>query len=243
MDLRLRFKPLDGGVRKVVIKLNTNGNSESLNLTGEGEIVENQDPIFAIDSDLAEFNTTIGTPQTKTIKISNIGKSDGVIASISKDKGLSEFNLDITLPLVLNVNQTLNLDFVFTPTAEGKIEDFWNFKNAKDEVIARIKLEGTALVNSVREIVELQEVKSYPNPANGEFKIEFNAVLGNNEVFEIIDLNGNILNKINISQSTNDKYLVLWNGTDFNGNKVGKGVYFGRINGSIQSNSVKLIVE
>lgn len=243
MDLRLRFKPTDGGNRKVIVKLITNGNNESINVSGEGEIVENQDPVFAVDTDLAEFNTTIGTPQTKTIKISNTGKSDGIIENATKDNNLTEFTLTQSLPLTLKVNESINLEFTFTPTNEGKIEDFWNFKNPKGDVIARIKLEGTALANSVRDLVELKEVKSYPNPTNGEFKIEFSAAIGNNDMFEIMDMNGNILNKISIIQSTNYKYTVNWNGTDMNGNKVSKGIYFGRINGSIQSNSVKLIID
>lgn len=254
MDLRIRFKPLDGGNRSVVIKLNTNGNSESINVSGEGAPGENNKAEFAVMSDLVEFNTFAGVQVTQKLKITNIGNIAGTINSFTKDKNIEEFSLITELPKTLNPSESIDLEFAFSPQAEGLFSDHWNFLDTENNVIARIKIEGISVINSIK-LITLNSVKAFPNPTqNGAINLEFNAELkdySENLTFEILDINGEIVNTFKLNNVNNNNtqnevnYQLNWDGYNSKNQKVGSGIYFGRLNSANNglSNVIKIVVE
>lgn len=72
-------------------------------------------------------------------------------------------------------------------------------------------------------------INIYPNPSQGEVRIEFNENLTNLNSIKIIDLNGNLIKSLNFDKIFNNN-LITWDCRDENGKIVPTGLYITEIN-------------
>lgn len=71
-------------------------------------------------------------------------------------------------------------------------------------------------------------ISNYPNPFNGSTTIEVSGDLPENQVLNIYDIAGRLVNDLPL----NDRGRVVWDGTDRNGAEVAAGIYFAKLSNS-----------
>jgi len=71
---------------------------------------------------------------------------------------------------------------------------------------------------------------NFPNPFNPETTISFSLAKDSNVTIEIFNIRGQKIRTLVSNYYQIGSYNVVWNGRDDNGNQVGSGIYFYRMN-------------
>jgi alpha-N-arabinofuranosidase len=98
----------------------------------------------------------------------------------------------------------------------------------------------TSGVNSLS-VKQLYLYNSAPNPFRNETSIKFEITRDQHVQLRILDVSGKVISVLVNKEFMVGKHVVKWNGTDKNGNKVGKGVYFYELSTSSRRIIKKLI--
>jgi hypothetical protein len=86
-------------------------------------------------------------------------------------------------------------------------------------------------------------LKVYPNPATDKVSFDFNIDTEGFTNLAIYDIYGKKIKEIISETLVNGSHTAEWNLTSQEGNKVGSGVYFGRLSNTEYSKSIKIIVQ
>lgn len=84
--------------------------------------------------------------------------------------------------------------------------------------------------------------QNYPNPFNPSTTINFNVPNFSDVKITIYDLNGKLVNTLVDDSFTSGSYNVVWNGDDFNGNKVAAGIYMYNLTSGENSITNKMVL-
>jgi len=241
LSVQFSFKPSALGNREVSIRFITNATTETIKLSGKG--VGDSNPSVTAENSNIEIKTIPGEAKSDKIVINNAGNTLVSIKEIIRNQNNAELTINATFPLDINAGGSREININFNPTMPINIQEEWTIKFT-NPIIADIKINinAKAEVLSIN-FIELKELTTYPNPTNGEFNVKFTADLTENINFEIIDINGNKVNNILVNSNGFGEYNLNWNAANFNGNKVGAGIYFGRLIGYGVSNTVKFTVK
>lgn len=241
LNIILRFKPSAIGDREVSLRFITNATTETIKLTGKGN--EKSIVDVSITNTNLVLKTVPGEAKSDKIIIKNTGNVDLTLNNILRSQTNSELTFDAVVPLIIKKGETKEINVNFNPTKSIKIEEEWtlSFDNSEIPQI-KVTINADAEVSSIN-FIELKEITTYPNPTNGEFNVKFTADLTENIRFEILDMNGNIVHNILLDAKGLAEYNLVWNATNFDGNKVSAGVYFGRLIGYGVSNTIKFTIK
>lgn len=241
LTVMLRFKPSAAGNREVSLRFITNATTETIKLTGNG--IEDSNPSVSVTNSNIVINTIPGEAKSDKIIINNTGNTPVSIKELIRSGNNAELTTDATFPLDINTGDSGEINVNFNPTMAVNLAEEWTIKFTNPAIAdVKININAKAEVASIN-FIELKELTTYPNPTNGEFNVKFSADLTQNINFEIIDINGNKVNNILVNANGFGEYNLNWNGTNLNGNKVGAGVYFGRLIGYGVSNTVKFTIK
>ena len=84
--------------------------------------------------------------------------------------------------------------------------------------------------------------QNYPNPFNPSTTINFNVPNFSDVKITIYDLNGKLVNTLVDDSFTSGSYNVVWNGDDFNGNKIAAGIYMYNLTSGENSITNKMVL-
>jgi len=99
--------------------------------------------LTATPSSLGFGTQALNTPVTLTVKISNVGTA---AATISQDTITGAgFSTGITVPIVLNPAQSVDIPVNFTPGAAGSTSGSLTLKSSTGTIILSVPLSGTGL--------------------------------------------------------------------------------------------------
>ena len=84
--------------------------------------------------------------------------------------------------------------------------------------------------------------QNYPNPFNPSTTINFNVPNFSDVKITVYDLNGKLVNTLVDASFTSGSYNVVWNGDDFNGNKVAAGIYMYNLTSGESSITNKMVL-
>ena len=120
------------------------------------------------------------------------------------------------------------------------------FANSNDESLTYSYNIGEVSINNDANSYSNIAINNYPNPFNPSTTISFSSDSFNDDEqiqIEIYNLKGQIIKQFSHVNVDQKKGSVVWNGDDENGNIVGSGVYFYRINSAnFSSKTQKMIL-
>ena len=90
----------------------------------------------------------------------------------------------------------------------------------------------------------VKNIMSFPNPSRGTVTISFQSLTTSRFSIKIYNTLGQFVSSIAENESANENEIVTrtWRGKNFNGNEVGSGVYFCRINLGGKSATEKIVI-
>ncbi|NWF49486.1 MAG: T9SS type A sorting domain-containing protein [Ignavibacteriaceae bacterium] len=146
-----------------------------------------------------------------------------------------------------SANQVTNFFSIDTSNAAGTLIAATGFKNLTDLAYTTSGTVGVDKNDLVKLPSDYELEQNYPNPFNPSTKIQYSLPVDANIRLSIYNILGETVKVlVNTSQKAG-KHSVLWNGDDYNGNKVSSGIYFYElradgINGSKYSQLKKMIL-
>ncbi len=96
--------------------------------------------------------------------------------------------------------------------------------------------------SSEAEKINFELMQNFPNPFNPTTNIQFNIEQPGNVNLKIYDITGKEVTTLINEEMNAGSHEVLWNGTDYNNNKVASGVYFYRLNYNGNYNTKKMLL-
>jgi hypothetical protein len=90
--------------------------------------------------------------------------------------------------------------------------------------------------------IEKLSAQNFPNPFNPETTIAFSLPRSENVRIEIFNLRGQRVRVLLNDQMERGHHSVLWNGTDSNGDSVGSGIYFYRVQAGSESVTRRMLL-
>jgi hypothetical protein len=129
-------------------------------------------------------------------------------------------------------------DDTIPPNRDNSISDDTGYLNSVPELIDGVIeiVSPTGLGDENAKVPEACELmQNYPNPFNAETRLRFALSVDSDNVrLVIFDILGRIIKNFEFGNLTAGDYSATWNGNDGSGNAVSSGVYFYRLNASLQ---------
>ena len=114
------------------------------------------------------------------------------------------------------------------------------YANSGDAFIAQLRIEGTEILSAEeeqQETVNANNIIVYPNPATGDFFLEWNQIRPGLSRIQLINQLGQIMSDVEIDSAEGKNQLTIIS-SDF-----AKGIYFVSLSGSEFSKTVKVVVQ
>jgi len=110
-------------------------------------------------------------------------------------------------------------------------------------VISHYSFDNTVGLPAVNSTPVVSDMKVFPNPSSGAVTISYFLNKSSNVGLEIYDLQGKMVKKVFSSVQTAGKQKQSWNGTDENGQTVGRGQYVCRLNVNGEATTQAIILQ
>ncbi|GAB5523536.1 MAG: hypothetical protein Roseis2KO_14080 [Roseivirga sp.] len=143
-------------------------------------------PVFALPSSIDFGQVNSGESATESVVIENTGDGLLQVSAISLPPGFTADQNTFDLA----VSESINLTITFSPT-EGRVYN-GNLVLSSNDGTSLIALtgEGMLVTGLDDEILDAEEVKTYPNPVNNELTIDLTAGPAGLVDLRLLDLNG-----------------------------------------------------
>ena len=155
-----------------------------------------------------------------------LSQDNGVVTIAAFGEGASEGDLDLSLVF----RSLREIEATFIEVTDGQLRD-GNFG------LNAIRTPVSVRIETRPEVYALSD--NYPNPFNPETTIKYELPAAGDVRLEVYNMLGQVVTTLVDKQQAAGRYVFLWQGTNDNGNSVGSGIYFYRIQVGSEFQSVR----
>jgi len=155
-----------------------------------------------------------------------LSQDNGVVTIAAFGEGASEGDLDLSLVF----RSLREIEATFIEVTDGQLRD-GNFGLNAIRTPVSVRIETRPEVYALRD--------NYPNPFNPETTIKYELPAAGDVRLEVYNMLGQVVTTLVDKQQAAGRYVFLWQGTNDNGNSVGSGIYFYRIQVGSEFQSVR----